>query len=1405
MAHKLHGKTLKAFCENLQFLYKINKYINPIKKTKMKKIKLITILSILTVLTFLPWQSNAQAPDAFKYQTVVRNASGDILQNQNVSLRFKIHDLTASGTVVYSESHSVTTNQFGLANVIMGQGTVISGNFSSIDWGGDDKYLQIELDPNGGNSYTTMGTTQFMSVPYAVQSSFSGSAVYSDISEYTIHPEDADADPANEIQSISKTDSIVTLSDGGGSFIDNVNDADADSTNEYNRSLALSNTTFEIEDGGGTLSVDLGFLVDDADADPANEIQTLSINGSDLSITNGNTVTIPSGADNLGNHTATQNIKLSNNWLSNDGGNEGVYVKTDGKVGIGTATPAQQLDVNGKVAINGLQTIYNAGAENSDFEGTLIIGDGGGNLSHSSSQQGESNTFVGIGAGEDCSTGNANTFVGRYAGNENTSGNGNSYFGYGAGAGIQTGWFNTCLGQATGYMANGSSNVFVGYGAGNQSGTGSSNIFIGYHAGTSETSSNKLYIENSNSTAPLIYGDFNSDSLAINGSLSIKDELIDASGDVGTSGQVLSSTGTGTDWINVQDDNDWTVSGNDMYSSPTGNVGVGTSSPAEKLDIEGNIALFGQQTIYNADAESGFPGTLVIGNGGTFLDDDNSTGGYYNTFVGISAGNDNSTGKQNVFMGYYAGADNISGENNAFIGRYAGKKNQSGSSNTFIGNSSGHQNTSGSGNVFIGEGSGYNEMGSNKLYIDNTGTTTPLIYGDFASDSIAINGNLNIKEKIAINGKQAIYYAGAENNDFKGTLIIGNGGSFLTHSSGSEGRHNTFVGNDAGIDNNTGNQNTFVGDSTGNHNTFGWNNCFIGSKAGKNNEGGNSNTFMGKSSGEYNKGSSNSFYGYNSGLGDGGYQNSCFGVYTSSPSGQNNSFFGARAGGSSGEMMDNNSFFGASSGNNHNRGDRNTFIGMSSGYADTSGYNNTYLGYNTGRNNINGHGNVFIGYQAGQWEYGSNKLYIASSPGSTYTPLIYGDFSTDSLVINGSLSIRDELIDASGDKGTTGQVLTSTSTGINWTDASSLDDGDWTVTGNNMCSAPTGNVGIGVTNPSYKFEVMGSTNYAYMCSNNFAVYGNLNSTNKGDYAIYGYGTDASGEDGDAYGFGHTLGAVKGYNYYGNPYTFGTAGFSYLDYNRSGGVYGSDYNGNNWGSLAYKNSSGSTYGGYFTTTTTGSGKASDVKINNGIGVYGELFGADIHGGVYGAYVEGDNYSIYSDGDVYKNGLDVHLQEESGENQVLYTNVSTDVTIMTSGIAILDKGTASISFDDSFSKVVSDNEAIVVTVTPIGNSNGIYLNSVDKNGFEISENNDGKSNVTVSYIAIGKRKGYENPVLAQEVIAHDYTSKLEKGLHNDNDMGTDGEGLYFENGKLKVGVHSSTLPDMNKPAQKERGLN
>jgi uncharacterized protein (TIGR02145 family) len=108
---------------------------------------------------------------------VARNASGTVLPNQTVTLRFSLRNASSNGTIVYQETQTATTSNIGLFNVNIGEGTVSAGTFAGIDWSNGAKFMQVELDPQGGNAFIDMGTQQMLSVPYALYANAAGNGI----------------------------------------------------------------------------------------------------------------------------------------------------------------------------------------------------------------------------------------------------------------------------------------------------------------------------------------------------------------------------------------------------------------------------------------------------------------------------------------------------------------------------------------------------------------------------------------------------------------------------------------------------------------------------------------------------------------------------------------------------------------------------------------------------------------------------------------------------------------------------------------------------------------------------------------------------------------------------------------------------------------------------------------------------------------------------------------------------------------------------------------------------------------------------------------------------------------------------------------------------------------------------
>ncbi len=159
-----------------------------------------TFLSFTFLICIFLLDLHAQ-PDLFNYQTVLRSPQGQVLANQDVAFRMSIREGSANGNVVYQETHSTQTSELGLIALQIGGGSS-TGDLSDVDWSEDTHYLQVELDPAGGNAYENLGSTQLLSVPYAMHA------------QSAENVDDADADPTNELQTLSLSGNSLSISQG---------------------------------------------------------------------------------------------------------------------------------------------------------------------------------------------------------------------------------------------------------------------------------------------------------------------------------------------------------------------------------------------------------------------------------------------------------------------------------------------------------------------------------------------------------------------------------------------------------------------------------------------------------------------------------------------------------------------------------------------------------------------------------------------------------------------------------------------------------------------------------------------------------------------------------------------------------------------------------------------------------------------------------------------------------------------------------------------------------------------------------------------------------------------------------------------------------------------------------------
>lgn len=169
----------------------------------MTSLRQLLIVIIGTVLHFI---SFSQAPESFNYQAVIRDPNGAIVNNQLVGIQLEILQGGINGTTVYTEIFESYSNAYGLIKLEIGTG-LTNDNFSMIDWGNGPFFISTSVDLTASNSYSLMGTSQFISVPYALHATTAEFA-------YNDSVDDADCDPTNEIQDISLSGSNLSLSNG---------------------------------------------------------------------------------------------------------------------------------------------------------------------------------------------------------------------------------------------------------------------------------------------------------------------------------------------------------------------------------------------------------------------------------------------------------------------------------------------------------------------------------------------------------------------------------------------------------------------------------------------------------------------------------------------------------------------------------------------------------------------------------------------------------------------------------------------------------------------------------------------------------------------------------------------------------------------------------------------------------------------------------------------------------------------------------------------------------------------------------------------------------------------------------------------------------------------------------------
>ncbi|MFW6327206.1 MAG: FISUMP domain-containing protein [Bacteroidota bacterium] len=369
--------------------------------------KLTLILSLIVNILY----AYSQAPGFFKYQAIIRNNEGISVDNQNVNIRTNIvQEIRFSDysewETVYSENHPVKTNDYGLVNLQIGQGYNKTGSLVSIKWSEGIYWMEVSVDITGGENYKLFGSSQILSVPYALHAktaeNISGNIEESDpvfqssesakLTSFDIQNlsnlsgvNTGDQDLSFLATRLELEDSITSLrkeiptSIFSGDYNDLVNtpvsisqfsndagylteftEEDGSITNEI-QDLSLDGNILTITKNPEANAIDLSSYLNDADADPSNELQNLSVNGNQLTISNGNTVTLSDEVNDADNdpENEIQSLSVSGNQLSISDGNSVTLPLNQTNVPVYTTTEIINLEPSqGDAVFNSTENLY---------------------------------------------------------------------------------------------------------------------------------------------------------------------------------------------------------------------------------------------------------------------------------------------------------------------------------------------------------------------------------------------------------------------------------------------------------------------------------------------------------------------------------------------------------------------------------------------------------------------------------------------------------------------------------------------------------------------------------------------------------------------------------------------------------------------------------------------------------------------------------------------------------------------------------------------------------------------------------------------------------------------------------------------------------------------------------------
>lgn len=336
----------------------------------------------------------------------------------------------------------------------------------------------------------------------------------------------------------------------------------------------------------------------------------------------------------------------------------------------------------------------------------------------------------------------------------------------------------------------------------------------------------------------------------------------------------------------------------------------------------------------------------------------------------------------------------------------------------------------------------------------------------------------------------------------------------------------------------------------------------------------------------------------------------------------------------------------------------------------------------------------------------------------------------------------------------------------------------------------------GVGNATFPWAVNGYTNF-----DGAGTYGQVQTgaTNfagvQGEY--YGSGARGAGVRGitegttDGTSIGSFNAGVAGdLGNVNNQWAFAVAGRTMNNNDiRVGGALGYQANNGTFGILGYERSNGNNVGMLSSTNiqqNVGARSSNSSNSSVGVATQGGFLGSYIKGNQYGLITKGDIVGQYTDGSSISNkGYAVVNTTKEGNKTVTYAATSTTVDVSTKGTGKLVNGTAKITFDANYSQLTAKDKPVIVTVTPMGETKGVYIAEVTNNGFIVKENGNGTSNASFYWIAIGEKNNANELNVPSELLAKDFDTNLDSFLTINEEATETSKAMWWNGTSLEFG--------------------